>query len=427
VGRKTKILISSLFTLILLPITSIIDATAVNAWLLKGKVTFEGKTIPGAEISYLNQSGGFTGVSAISNSDGSFELQFSEPGTGTISILAPSIGKPKYALGNFLVTITNQGIKEVRYDSPPSTEYIFQIEGIFQFELKKPTLILRVLNNGNPVESPTLEPNGWGWWSYLRGNKDGYIALYVKSCKEKCRNYGFFYLGYLEGPFNVVKTSNGFAARVDYQGIAEVKDQFGQAIQSIDGVFNLNLLTSKQMPNGSLNLGIAPPGIDPVIKNFSVSASSLLHLDKFKISFQVESSSSLENLDRPSFVKVALRDKAKTRGIDIPVTREGKDPFISKWIGEVTIPIDFKDGEYEVSVFYNAFGPKEETYKESIIIKSKISTPAPSNTPSSSSINLEKKENSTVTKRKTIICVKGKITKKLIALNPICPKGYTRK
>lgn len=397
------------------------SALAETPYLFKGRVIFQGKPIAGAEVTFLNPSGGFLGVYTNSDSQGEFTLPFKEPGTGSISIFVPSNGRPSFAIANFLVRITSDGtISDVLYDSPPSNEKVAKIDGVFQLELTKPTLLLRVMNSGVPVDSPTLEPNGWGIWSYLRGNKDGYVALYVKPCLEKCYNYGFFYLEYAEGLSNVVQTANGFAARINYLGVAEVKDQLGKSVLAVDGVFNLNLLSKKQMPNGSLNLGIFPPTTGPEIKNFIASSKLLSQQDNLKISFQIESSRSLENLAKPNAVMASLRDKAKTLGVQIPLTRAGQDPYSAAWNGEVAIPKNFPDGEYEIVVSYVFYSsPIEETYKDVINVKTKSSAADTSNIkPPSPNIS---------PKSITITCTKGKVSKKVTGINPKCPTGYVKK
>ena len=88
----------------------------------KGQVSFQGKQISNAEVYFMNPSGGSNAIATYTNSRGEFELTLQGSGIALVSILVPSTGKPEIALGNFQVQLSNNQIKNVYYDVPPSIE-----------------------------------------------------------------------------------------------------------------------------------------------------------------------------------------------------------------------------------------------------------------------------------------------------------------
>lgn len=394
----------------------------------RGKVSFQGRLISNAEVYFMNPSGGNNSIATFTDSRGEFELKLQGSGFAQISVLVPSVGKPEFALGNFIVQMANNQIQGVYYDAPPSTEAVSNSSGYYQLELKKPTVILRLVNNGQPVENPVLEPNGFGLWPYLKGNKDGYIGLYVNSCKINCRNYGFFYLQYLEGPQNVVQAANGFAVRINYQGNVDIKDQLGKEVQSSDGVYNLNLLKNSQMPGGSLNIGPFPKGIGPEIKNLVIPNSNLLTTELLKLEFDIASSISLELLDKSGFLHVAIRNKDRTVEYEIPVLKVSQDPFNTHWKGQFSIPSNVQQGKYDLAISLTGFsGPIEKIFESAFqITPSKIILNA-SPPPKINQIATASPTPTTAGKKSTINCMKGNVYKRITGINPKCPIGYKTK
>ena len=412
-------------------IISFVAMPFVNADInvtFKGKVSFQGRVISNAEVYFMNPSGGSNAIATFTNSRGEFELALQGSGMAQISILVPSTGKPEFALGNFIVQLANSQIKSVYYDAPPSTEVVSYNSGYFQLELKRPTVILRLLNNGRPVENPVLEPNGFGLWPYLKGNKDGYIGLYAKSCKINCRNYGFFYLQYLEGPQNLVQAANGFAVRINYQGNVDIKDQLGKEVQSSDGVYNLNLLTNSQMPGGSLNIGPFSKSFGPEIKNLVIPNSNLSINDLLKVEFDIDSSMSLESLDKPGFLHVAIRNKARTVGYEIPVSRESQDPFNTHWKGQFSFPSNVEQGKYDLAIALTGFGgPIEKIFESAFQINTSKVILNASPSPKTNQIATASPTPTPGGKKSTMTCIKGNLIKRITGNSPKCPAGYKQK
>ena len=394
---------------------------ADNSVIFRGQVDFEGSPVSAAEVYFLNPSGGNNQVQAYTDNFGHFEVALKPNNSGggwaTISILVPSTGKPKVAIGNFIVAFENNMIKYVRYDGVGVNDRDLQkINGLYLLSLKNPTVTLRLTNEGAGVPNPTLEPNGYGTWPWLKGNESGFISLYVKSCLMNCFNYGFFNLVYPENQFNVVKVANGFAVRINSLGIAEVKDQFSKPVSELDGVFNLELKSNDQMLLGSKNVGVFP-NLGPLkITNFVLSSFELSPPNILGVEFDLDSSKSMERFEKPGVVKVALRNIEKTYGLNIEVLKKSGDLYNSRWAGNISIPNEIVPGKYKVRITINDLvGTRVEQESVDEITITKINKIVPSSQPTSAPL------------KSTITCIKGKLTKKVTAVKPICPKGYKKK
>ena len=394
---------------------------ADNSIVFRARVDFEGVPISAAEVYFLNPSGGDNQVQAHTDNLGRFEVTLKPNNSGggwaTISILVPSTGKPKVALGNFIVALENNAIKYVRYDGVGINDKdLEKVNGLYILGLKKPTVTLRLINQGVGVPNPILEPNGYGLWPWLKGNESGFIGLYVKSCLMSCSNYGFFNLTYPEDQFNVVKVVNGFAVRINSLGIAEVKDQFSKPVSELDGVFNLELKSNDQMPLGSKNVGVFP-NLGPLkITNLVLSSFELSPPNILSVEFDLDSSKSMERFDKPGVVKVALRNIEKTYGLNIEVLKKSGDLYNSHWMGEISIPNEILQGKYKVYITINDLaGTRVEQESVDEVTITKIDKILPTPTPKS------------VPLKSTITCVKGKLTKKVTAVKPVCPAGYKKK
>jgi len=88
-----------------------------------------------------------------------------------------------------------------------------------------------------------------------------------------------------------------------------------------------------------------------------------------------------------------------------------------------------KDGWMKLSMNGFTFSSPKISVKleQEKVIAAPTATPTPSPTPTTKPSPVASTAAKSAVKKSTIVCVKGKVTKKVTAMNPKCPAGYRKK